>query len=132
MSGNGVRDMEGYVRDLVSRSPDASGGNNNFWHLPDSGFGVRAPKGGARLGPLERTVDAFPGQNFGQAVASLGNVQIVKRQEGSPAGMPHRWWKQDERTQEGYRPEYKNKLAAAAAFDQSAYDEILRKMIAVY
>lgn len=129
MANNRISDLSQYLQQLIQKKPDASGGNNNFWYIPNSNFGVRVPRSGGNFGTFTKTQDAFPNDNFGQVIATIGNIEIVKMQTGSPAGMPHRWWKQDEKTQAGFRPQYKEKILTAAKFPQSAFDDICRKLL---
>jgi len=73
--------------------------------------------------------DVFEGRNYGQRVISLHpNIQILKRQEGTPAGVPSRsfLWRQ----KDGPAVEmYEANLMRSAQMPQETYNQLINDLI---
>jgi hypothetical protein len=132
------------VNTLVSKysktPPDHKGGNNLFWYIKGTPYGLRMLNQ-ANLGTANYNQTQFDQMNkhqddlsdihVGQAIANLGkNIQIVKVQEGQPAGFDYR--KKNDPNVKTFISQFAQKIALAARFPQSAYDKIVQDMITIY
>ncbi len=122
-----VQDGQNPTADQVSRAIEAGneigrGGNAIVFDLPGTPFVVRVPKGRAAPSANDSVVpasDPFEGRNFGQPLFTIGDVQVLRRQDGVPAGLTnHRGL-----TQEKADAAYADSIKAAARMPQSAYDK---------
>ena len=81
--------------DQISRAVAESkeigrGGNAVVLDIPGTPFVIKKPNGARPLSGDETLVkenDAFEGINYGQPVFSFGDLQILRRQNGAPAGL---------------------------------------------
>ena len=128
--GSDVYDL---VKQLSQKPPDHHGGNADFWYIPQSKeFGLKIIRGSNISSTLTQQHNPFGDMNVGQPVASLGNgVQIVKLQQGHPAGpkTSHRKLSDDEKSQD--LKAYRDKLFQTAEMPSKAYDNLLQQMIKI-
>jgi hypothetical protein len=107
-----------------------AGGNATVFAIPaDNEHVIRIQTrawNGSMEGELEAVEDPFPEFNVGQAVAKMGNVFILRRQEGVPAGLTHTDIKRLGFTQEVANEDYLERTARAANLPQEAYDELAK------
>lgn len=83
-----------------------------------------------RLGALEKVEDILPEGNIGQAVAKMGDFEILKKQEGFAAGAPLY------RARKAMGPEqaeaiYAHSINTSAAMPQQAFDDLATTLMAV-
>ena len=98
------------------------GGNAIVYDIPGTDFVARVPKGSALPATSDAVVtvaDPFDGKNFGQPVAKVGEIQILRRQNGIPAGLAI----PKNLTQEEADTQYATAVNAAASMPQSAFDK---------
>jgi len=101
------------------------GGNAIVYDLAGTDFVLRVPKA-SRQKPWEATLqleptpvkDAFPGKNFGQAVAAMNGMLVLHRQTGAPAGLSLRGDSQEEND-----AKYIAAVSMAASMPQKAYNQ---------
>lgn len=123
------------IKDLItnisSNPPDGRGGNANFWIIPNSPYGLRIVRRNSSSNQpnLQSTDDPFPDENFGQAIAKLSdNITIVKLQQGSPLGLKHGAWRNEE---DGLRKEiqsFKAKLIQTASLPVESYVKLIQQL----
>jgi hypothetical protein len=134
MSARGLAAVD-LLRSVCQNNLLGQGGNAAVYAIPGiPDFVVRVPtwEGGERALPsctLVQVEDPLPDLNVGQAVAQLGNCQILKRQNGIPAGVPYgpvrRAWGEEA---VGL---YFDSLARAARMPQAAYDRFAATLLIV-
>ena len=98
------------------------GGNAVVFDLPFTNFVIRVPNGAdvpSLMDVVQPVSDPFDGRNFGQPIATVGGVQILRRQEGTPAGLTN----YRSLTQQEADAQYLGALKKAASLPQSAYDQ---------
>lgn len=104
------------------------GGNASVFAIPGSEQYVVRIQHRAWTAPTEGDIepveDPLPDINVGQAVARMGNVFILKRQEGVPAGLTHADIKRLGLTHEAANADYLQRTSLAASLPQQAYDEL--------
>jgi len=101
------------------------GGNAIVYDLPGTDFVLRVHKPSRQKpweGPLQvepaPVEDSFPGKNFGQAVAAMNGMFVLRRQPGVPAGLSHRGDSQKENDAKYYAA-----VSMAASMPQKAYNQ---------
>jgi len=82
---------------------------------------VKFPLKNVEVGPLKEVLDEFPELNIGQAIATIGNIKISKRQSGIEAGIPYKA-RQTGGIENVFT--YLKHLSRTANMPQSAYDEL--------
>jgi len=125
-------DAHTLIDQLSKKPPDHSGGNANFWYIPQSNFGLRIVRRGnsEKLLPMQKQDDALKDMNVGQPIANLGNgIQILKTQLGSPAGPKHLFHKMKQEEQTKELEIYKNKIFQSSQMPQSAYDALMQQLV---
>jgi hypothetical protein len=118
---------ESITADRVSKAIQSGvelgrGGNAIVFDLPGTPYVVRVPKGSSApkaADPVVPANDPFEGRNFGQPLFTVGNVQILRRQEGTPAGLTNYKTLAPEKANE----QYEQAIMAAAQMPQEAYDQ---------
>lgn len=114
------------LQQLQSQKPTGTGGNANFYKIPNTQFGIRVLK---RTSNIDENPTLQPADNpnedinIGQAIANYGkNVQVLRLQQGTPAGLKHGAWNlkdDDELNQE--IANYKNQIKTAAEMPIQSY-----------
>lgn len=124
------------LQQLQASKPDGSGGNADFYKIPGTEFGIRVIRRGWDLttdeDPQELTAahDPFDGENYGQPVAHYGkNIQVLRLQSGSPAGMPFRYNKPGGVGTEAGVQKFRQQILAAAQMPLEEYERLMRSII---
>jgi hypothetical protein len=104
------------------------GGNAIVYDIPGTQFVLRVPNRASPPAPSAELVpvaDPFPGRNFGQPILTLGDLQVLYRQNGFPAGLAlPKGLSQDEADSR-----YSTAIKAAAEMPQSAYDQFAADLV---
>jgi hypothetical protein len=77
-------------------------------------------------GEASAVPDQFGGANFGQAVVTYGDMEIVKVQHGKPAGIGN-----PRNPSAGEVKDFKDRIALAASLSEKAYDKIFSDMLKI-
>lgn len=86
---------------------------------------IKIPKYNGNGKQVEVIKDIFPGENYGQAVAKIGNCQVLLKVEGKACGIPQ--WNET-LSRAGIEKIYGDYLVEAAAMPQKAYDDLAKKL----
>lgn len=124
-------DINTLIRNLSRTPPDHEGGNNLFWYIKGSPYGLRMLRkinlgtkdyNQTQFDPMNKHQDELEDIHVGQPVANIGkDIQIVKVQKGEPLGVKYRS-KEDNNS---LMNDYIRKITLAAKLPQSAYDKLV-------
>lgn len=121
------------LKKLQTGKPSGCGGNADFYEIPGTEFGIRVirwagPGYGSESDKLEGVHDPFEGENLGQPIAQYGNIQILKLQHGTPAGMPFRYDRKGGVGVEAGVKIFEQQILAAASFDIKEYVRLMQSI----
>jgi hypothetical protein len=126
------------IQNLSRTPPDHEGGNNLFWYIKGSPYGLRMLRkmnlgtkdyNQTQFDQMNKHQDELEDIHVGQPVANIGkDIQIVKVQKGEPLGVKYKS-KEDKKL---LMNDFARKILMAAKLPQSAYDKLVQDIKTIH
>jgi len=116
------KNLEKYINDKKFLG---CGSNANVYDI-NKNYVLRVPRKGYEVGAVKLIDHPLNPQNFGQAVGTIGNAQILFKQKGLPAGVPYGPIRKA--AGEEANKLYMEHLVRASKFPQSSYDDFAAQL----